>query len=307
MTTWDIHHLRSINILVNLAMNSAKIKKLIIHEPNKDFEMRSQIHVFFQAPIGNCKSTVLNMIANSVSQPVWATITRPGLVGSMDPKTFQATVPAAWTARNSLLILDEFCGWGNEFMNALLQLMEGQEYSRKIGIWGKAGDEDGDLFWAIGEGEFKLKTRFSAIIATMRNFESSTRMDMQALMTRCLPYKFALSPEIMKRILCGDNMIEIIPASVRSEVEIGQEDYMQIVEVVELHVLDKKYPLEVFMRGVGDCCRIFAVNQVHDNEFYRSVIDLKARFFQAQQTARDVQRDSYNASTQFGKQTWRRS
>jgi hypothetical protein len=274
--------LKILNKLVNIAAHSVKIKKLITKEPYKDYEMRPQLHILISAPSGEMKSTILREISQYYPSKIITDLTFPSLVGSIDRTTKQIIPAAVWECRNKLMLLDEYTSTRESLVTrALLQLLEDQYYSRKIATYSAdLNEEDGDLFFKVKSGNIEVKTRFSCIIATMRNIERAGEQVFRALVSRCTPIRYEMSEEEIKQVLEGRKLIYPEKFDVEEIVEIPTEEYKRIIEVVseEIKRSNERNAKQVLARTVGDCCRVFAVLGKHDEGLYRTIVRLKVRY-----------------------------
>lgn len=268
--------------LVNISGNSLKIKKLVVKEPEKAYELRPQLHTFISAPFGEFKSELLDQVADHYESKKLDDISFASLVGSIDKTTKQIIPAAAWEARNKLLLLDEFTATRpSKFSNALLQLMEDQRYSRKIATYSANGiEKDKDLFFKAEDGNITLRTRFAAIVATMKNVRKSREYMFKALLSRCIPIRYELSLEEINQVLDGKPIFAKENYDPEEGVRIDTSDYQHIREVLEEEIKNRKLNRveEIYARTVGECCRIYAVLGKHDEELYKDVLKLKSEF-----------------------------
>jgi hypothetical protein len=274
--------LRILNKLVNIAAHSVKIKKLITKEPYRDYEMRPQLHLLISAPFGEMKSTILREISQLYPSKIVTDLTFPSLVGSIDRTTKQIIPAAVWECRNKLMLLDEYTATRESLVTrALLQLLEDQYYSRKIATYSAdLNEEENDLFFKVKSGSIEVKTRFSCIIATMRDIRRIREQIFQALISRCIPIRYEMGKEEINQVLEGRKLISHENHDVKEVVEISTEDYKHIKEVVngEIEMSNIGNAKQVLARTIGDCCRIFAVLGKHDEKLYRTILRLKASY-----------------------------
>lgn len=282
--------LKEINKIVNICLASSKIKKLIIQEPKGEFSPRPTIHLFLRSQIGSGKSTVLEAISKEVNAKVLTEISQAGLIGTVDGTTKQVIPAKAWECRNNLMLLDEFKinrkDWG-----VFLQLLESQTWNKKFGMFSTATkQEDGDLYFNVENGNISLKTRFSCVIATMKRLEFQRGQDFRAFLSRCLIHQYHFGLQDLKFILRGNKIFTVdkalIDKAIKNEtVTINKSNYAIIMNFVEKLFIAKQSKEqnkeELFMRCVGDCCRVFAVLGKHDKEFYTKIILDKFEAFEA--------------------------
>lgn len=276
---------QKISFLVNAAMATATIHKLTVKEPKGNFNMRPSLHVLIGMPTGQLKSTILNEIATITKRQVITETSKAGLVGSIDQRAQDFVEGAAWEARNSLLLLDEFTfGRKNkEGWEVFLQLLENQHWSRRIGISSKKIiKKDGDLYLKVDKGKIDLKIRFSAIIATMKRFELQRGDSFRAFATRTVPFRTKASFEVLQQVSKGEKIFLYQPFTVKPEVVIPLETYNIISDYADQKIKDqaaKLFPTwickEIYLRSIGDICRVYAVHQKIDFEMWNNIINWK--------------------------------
>jgi len=295
-------HLKDLSELVNLSLESAKIDRLILEEPARTFIIRSQLHLLLRAPVGQLKSTILNEIGDKLGIPVITEITHAGMVGAFDNKTSMFIPGYAWQCRNSLLLLDEWnpVSRRNEEKghSDFLQLMETGKYVKKVGLFSisdsKKDEKTPELYYSINNGLIDLRTRFSVIIATMRNFEIITGQEFKALLTRCVPYELLMTNEELDYIAQGYPLVNIKQSNVeRSNHTVKLSDYNRIRKFVwnsyekSERWKDKTLRANNYLRLIGDLCRIFAMKGKHDKKLYELVFTTKNEIYDKLGIARE--------------------
>jgi len=271
--------LASISHLVSLAIGSAKIGKLTLHQRKVSKQIRPQIHVILRAPTGSLKSTILAAIAKHEGRPVLDEITRPGLVGTVDQRIMQLIPGAAWTCRNGVLLLDEFrFRRQSDDWIVFLKLLEDQTYSRKLGVFSSTINlQDGDLYFKQESGQIEMKTRFATILATMRDFKRVSSQEFKAFVNRCIPREYDFTLDELEDIAKGADIINIKEYNPDQEVEINRSTYFSIIKFVHdyMSVRDTATARQNYLRIVGDLCRIHAVEDNVSWKFVGQVIDWK--------------------------------
>jgi hypothetical protein len=274
--------LEVLRVLINICANSLKIKKLVVEEPCRRFNMRPQLHLFISSPYGEFKSTLLNEISNAYPSKLYTNLTFPSLIGSIDRDTKQIMPAAAWECRNKIMLLDEYMATRPSLVSeALLQLLESQYYSRKVAMYSANKEEvEGDLYFRVRDGNIEVKTRFSCIIATMKNIRKAREYGFKALLSRCVPIRYELTKDEIEQVLDGKLLFKKEEYDVEEDVVISTSDYMKIREILNRHIEERgiKGVEEVYARAVGDCCRAFAVLQKHDEQLYKDILELKVTF-----------------------------
>jgi hypothetical protein len=275
-------HIKNISLLVSLVLASAKIKSITIQEKEKEYNIRPQIHLLLRANTGSLKSTVLNevykLLRNNGFQNVVKLdeITRPGLVGTID-RMMQYVYGAAWMYRNGIILFDEFRFKRKaEDWIAFLKLLEDQEYGRKIGSLSMDKEEyDGDLYLIIKSGEIRLKTRFAAIVATMKRFETASSDYFKAFINRCIPYEYNFTIQEIKEIIRGGNLLKLKEFNVEESIYIDRNKYYKILDFVEENIPKDIVGQENFARAVNEIVRVYAIVKKFDKDLFKKIINWK--------------------------------
>lgn|SRR3990167_3002862 len=268
-----------ISLFVNMSVASARIRRLTLHEKHGTHNLRPQINLLLASAIGSCKSTILSQITreNKLPEP-FPDISFPGLVGSIDHNRGDVVPAAAWEFRNKILCIDEFNYKKDRTVTkALLQIMEGQTYTRKLARHSVPMEmKDKDLFFRVKDGTIELKTRLATIIGTMyvQNFIKHPQgEDMHALLSRTIPVYFTLQQDELYQIADGKILYRYKKFNPPQEIDIKRKDYNKIVDYVKSQGMSH----ELFLRTIGDCCRARAVLGRHDEEIYRLIAVCKKR------------------------------
>jgi len=275
-------HIKNISLLVSLVLASAKIKSITIQEKEKEYNIRPQIHLLLRANTGSLKSTILNevyrLLRNNGFQNVVKLdeITRPGLVGTID-RNMQYVMGAAWMYRNGIILFDEFRFKRKaEDWIAFLKLLEDQEYGRKIGSLSINKEEhDGDLYLKVESGEIRVKTRFAAIVATMKRFETASSDYFKAFINRCIPYEYNFTIQEIKEILRGGNLLKLKEFSVEENIYIDRNKYYKILDFTEENIPKDIVGQENFARAVNDIVRVYAIVKKFDKDLFKKIINWK--------------------------------
>ena|SRR6056297_515555 len=271
-----------LNKYMNLAIASAKIQSIKIKQPVGTYTLRPQIHLIIAGNRGTCKSTAITQVSNHFNQEPYNDITAASLVGTIDSDTKEVIEGAAWDNRNSVCCIDEFmfrdrAGRPVETINILLSLMEGnQYYKRKLALKNKmpVKKQDGDCYFLVNDGQIEVKTNFSLIIGTMSKLKFSN-IKLQAFLSRCIPIEWAPNELAILDIATGNPLFDYEDLTPKNrEVTINQINYMEILEFVK----SKNPDIGIYLRAIGDCCRIFAILGRHDKELYEDLIFRKNEF-----------------------------
>jgi hypothetical protein len=264
-----------ISKMAYLCYSSAFVRSLTIEEPKRDYKTRGVLHLFLRAETGSVKTTIMSEIADAFKTQVVPDITGAGLVGTID-KNMNIIPGSAWRCRNSLMLLDEFRVHGDSSCTLpLLQLLESQKYEKHFGrIASEKKEKDKDLYFEVGNGFMRMKTRFSCIISTMKAIKKSRSDDVEALLSRCIVVKYSLSKDEMDKILDGEQLMkfEKCPFKKPFDARVPRDDYKQIREIINSYpALDEQ---KHYMRIIGDCCRAFAVLGKHEPNIYFMITKL---------------------------------
>ena len=276
-------HLHNLGELLSISAASASIKSLEIEENNGLFPIRPQLHVIIRAGSGELKSSALNMVKEVYPESKSIqTMSTAGLVGSIDSREHRFVAGLAWLARDNIMVLDEFTFTRKSDWIPWLQLLENQEYSKKTGQYVTEEEQrDGDLYFSVKNGYMNMKTRFVAIIATMRRFEHQRGEDFKALLTRCVPYDYKLTLEEIDYLLDGNCIIDVEKYRPEEEIVIPTSEYLAIKEFVRNKLaVTTASTRAIFARAVNDCIRIHAVQGNADEELLKNVISWKLEAIQ---------------------------
>lgn len=207
-------------------------------------------------------------------------VTYAAMIGCIDPMTGDLIPGLVWQTRRKPLLLDEFrTGERGDTgsIDVLLGALETGLYKRKVGQRTQAfNEEDGDLYYRVKDGEIEVKTRFSCIIATMKNLEKARSEKYRALAQRCIPIRFALPPEDLDNILNGKTFYHYAKFDVPKTAVITSSQYRRILDIAKHSRTLLPTFHSVIARTVGDLCRITAVLSYIDSDLLHLVCWLKA-------------------------------
>lgn len=242
--------------------------------------MRPSLHIILRSPIGQMKSTIMEEIALKKNKEVITELTRAGLVGALDCKTMQFIAGAAWSCRNSLLLLDEFTfGRKKEGWEAFLQLLESQRWGKRVGIFSADQEEkDEDLYVRVSKGRIDMKTRFACVVATMKRLEMRSGQGFRAFISRCVPYHFDLDEDDLVAIAQGTPLYREKKFNPPCNTEINNKVYSRIVKAAKSELSkcpSPKIRKELYLRSIGDICRTYAVHEKNDKDYMRNLIRWK--------------------------------
>lgn len=267
-------HLENISELFSIAIALRRVKELVVEESDREVSIRPQMHVLIRANVGEFKSRMLKEIKRFVPNAITADlISAPGLVGAIDRNKNQFVPGLAWDARNNLLLLDEFSFMRRNAWVPWLKLLEEQAFGKKTGQWVVPSDEkDEDLFFKVQKGYLYMQTRFTAIIATMRRFESQHSQNFEAFLTRCVPYEYSLTLDEMSHILKGKAWLKLKKYKVKDKIRIPKDEYYAIHDYVRKNMIPTPSCKANFGRIVNDCIRIHAAQGNADEKLIDNVI-----------------------------------
>jgi len=256
------------------------LRELVIQEPNGDFPLRPQLHVLLLSPPGNFKSTILRQVGEHYGVTPYSNATYAAMIGTIDQLTKQPIPGIIWDCRNRPLLIDEFetakSGDKASALDVLLAALEDQRCKRKTAAFCAPRDEkEGDLFYSVKDGTIEVKTRFAAIIATMRHWERNRSPKIEAIVQRCVPIWYEPDNELCDRILDGERIYEPEEYQVPERAVISRGAYETIRKVAEEYRDRNPDFSRVYARAVGDMCRAYAVVGRHDTALYGLICALK--------------------------------
>ncbi len=263
---------------VNISLACSKLKEIIVEQENGEYPLRTNLNLFLYGQIGSTKSTLLKQISEHTgAKKPFTDLSFPALIGSVDGQTRQLIVGASWECRNSILLLDEydFTKRKKDDMRALLQLIEGGSYSRKLASFSAPVEEkDEDLSYLFKDGTFNITTRFSLILATMKYPYRSQSMEVQALASRsvCLPF-YPSSDELYK-LGQGYSLFNFVDKTPKKLIhKIKKKDWEKLLKMCQT----TKSPN--FLRMAGDCARVFVVEGKHREDLYKIILEMGSKRF----------------------------
>lgn len=281
-----VHHksealLGVISNLISIACASSTIETLRVKQHKVLKPLRPQLHVILRSDPGSFKSTLLHAVGEKYSVTPYSSVTYPAMIGTVDQNTGKLIPGLVWITRNRPLLLDEFKTGergDSAAVDVLLGTMEHGYYKRKVGLRSDHYyEEDGSLFYRVDNGEIEVRTRFPAIIATMKNWDMARSGKYEALTQRCIPIRYSLDNSTIDAVLDGTQMIykrrEYHPSR---HVIMTRKDYLEICRLAA-NVRDKSENFRnVYTRAIGDLCRILSVTGQFDSQLFRLVCYLKA-------------------------------
>jgi len=270
-----------ISELINIAIATSKIKKIIVEEISGNWDLRTNINIFIYGSIGSTKSVLLNEISKKINclQP-FTDLTYPALIGSIDKLTRQLLIGACWECRNSIMLLDEYnlTKRTKDDIRALLQLIEGGKYNKKLASFSApTTKKDNDLYYSFENGTFNIKTRFSLILATMKYPYTSQNSEVKAFVSRSIVIPFYPNKQELINVAKGYPIFtykNLTPKKL--EILVKKKDYKIILN----YISNRSTELN-FLRILGDCVRIFAVLDKHRFDLYDLIIKLGNKKFQS--------------------------
>lgn len=265
--------------LINISLACAKLKEITVEQEQGNYNLRTNLNLFIYGQIGSTKSTLLKEIAKKTkSKQPYTDLSYPALIGTVDKMTRQLIVGASWECRNSLLLLDEFnfSKQNKDDLRALLQLIEGGEYNKKLASFSSPMEEtDEDLKYNFLNGEFNIKTRFSLIIATMKYPYRSQNQELQALASRSICLSWYPDKKEILKLAQGHSLFKFVDKTPKSlSKTIKKKDWDYILKFVE-----EKTDSPNLIRIVGDCARIFVIESKHRKDLYDLIIKQGSKRF----------------------------
>ena len=268
---------------MSVAAASAKIQTLEVQQGENRQYHRPQLNLILRSEPGSFKSTILREVGEHFQALPYSNVTYAAMIGTIEPNSKDLIPGLVWQCRKKPLLLDEFkTGERGDTaaVDVLLGVMEQGYYKRKIGLLSHPYNEpDGQLFYRAEDGEIEVSTQLSAIIATMKNWDLARSGKFAALTQRCIPVRYTLDDATVDSVLEGVHVFALHSFAPKPHVKIAKKDFDKIraiaAEVRENPPLNKEFR-PVYMRSIGDLCRIFAVTAHFDPRLFRLVCYLKA-------------------------------
>ncbi len=272
--------------LMSLGASSRKIERIIIRNQKGEIARVLQspmIHEIWVAEIGSLKSAQGRALKRLIPDEVVKIddMTFPALVGTIDKNTHQLVGSFAEEANHCVAIIDEFdVDREGDLLKALLQLMESEDYYRRIGIsaygeYSRGSPTEGDgTYVLVKDGKLRMKTRTVWIIFTMYSTATLRKLKKgKAMVDRSLLIQFNLPPDIRKKI--GDFELDFAyqlwnpPATV----DISWEEYQRLLVVADT------YNPKIDFRLRDAVIRTYAVIREDGKTFddYQPLLSLVAR------------------------------
>lgn len=247
--------------LISLAKNSVKIAQISIEEDDGMHNLRPQMHIMLRSSTGSLKSTILRFIQVASNGFFVDSTTAPGMVGTIDKTTFQMIPGASWKGRNNILLFDEF-NFRRKTTDSVvfLKLLEDQTYVKRFGLFSSAQElKDKDLYFRVDKGLVEVKTRFSAVIATMRRFEYFSSANFKALVNRCIPYEYSFNLDELDYLISKTKLFTVSRYKTKDSYIVKNRDYKRIKKAVKKLMPDNDVGKENFTRAVGDAVRAHCI------------------------------------------------
>jgi hypothetical protein len=199
-------------------------------------------------------------------------ITYPALVGTIDKQSGELTNSLAWSARDSIIFVDEFVSSERKdtLIKAFLPLLTEQRYTRSIGLKSvtKSSKSNGN-YYKVDKGRIDLKVRFAAVFASMYSLKMFAKyVSHEALLDRCIAVQYEVTNQERDDVARGKAVFDHEPYDCPKEVTIPRKDFERVYGIWKERSQKVHDP-----RALDDCLRIFAVTQEHRDSIYRFVID----------------------------------
>ena len=269
--------IEDIKWLISLAKNSVKIREILIKEEDGEHKIRPQCHIILRSSTGSLKSTILRFVQLASKGYFVDSTTAPGMVGTIDKQTFQMIPGAAWEGRNNILLFDEF-NFRRKTTDyvVFLKLLEDQRYVKRFGLFSSAQKlKDKDLYFRADKGVVEVKTRFSAVIATMRKFEYYSSANFKALVNRCIPYEYSLDLDEMDYLISRTKLFSISRYKTKEKYVVDYRTYKRLKKAVKKLMPNDDIGRENFTRAVGDVVRAYCIMGKCNNKHIKKICNWK--------------------------------
>jgi len=264
-----------VNFWMNIAVATSFIQRIEVHYPDGVRDLpRHNLHVLLSASKGSLKSTRLRQMRVCYPDRVILkdAVSYAALVGSIDSDTKDSNVPLAIRARGKVLAFDEMIrDREGHFTKALLQLLEDGEYSRDVAITPNNRKNILNSYWSVENGEIKVQSHFSAVIATMQSPGMMSRTQLGgALLDRVVVlWHYTDYEETKDYFTSSKPLYRDLGFKPAPEVVVSEADYLQIFNFWLEH--DPTFECK---RKLGDMIRTFAVLGRHDETVYKELLAL---------------------------------
>jgi hypothetical protein len=266
--------------LVSISCASSKIEELQVQQRTTTQLLRPQLHIILRSEPGSFKSTILHAVGKTWNVTPYSNVTSPAMIGTIDQSNGRLIPGLVWQTRNKPLLLDEFktSERGDQAaVDVLLGTMETGYYKRKIGLPSAYSyEKDGALFYRVENGEIEVQTRFSAIIATMKNWDMERSGKYAALTQRCIPIRYSLDNATIDAVLDGEATYRHYEYSPPRTVLLPDREFTRIRSLANEVRSRNEQLRSVYVRAIDDLCRIRAVTGKFDPELSRIACNLKA-------------------------------
>ncbi|MDI6814084.1 MAG: winged helix-turn-helix transcriptional regulator [Desulfitobacteriaceae bacterium] len=282
--TEEVGNMKLLEDVVSASVATAKAGRLRLHEEDGHiYEARCQTHSLFIMPFGAGKRA---MIVGNVAEAVGlehcvrlTDFTEPGILGTVTRDRQYEDGAAVRAAMKGLLLCDEVQRLSRRARDALLALLEDQEYGRGLGFMVPYPiHKDGDGFSVHVEGGvINVHARFSSVFAGL--YLSRKRLTDLALLSRFIPIVLQVECRDIYDLVRGRRKLNVKarPAPV------GDIEFPNYLRFVDRHErVAEKLPFKAepgfYGRNVLDVARLaasFAIRtgsaEVEDEHYERAL------------------------------------
>jgi len=268
--TNEVGNMALVEDIINACVATAKAGKLRLHEGGGQiYATRCQLHALFIMPFGSGKgSLIVNNVAESVGQDNCVTLTdftEPGLLGTITKDGRYLDGAAVLAAQRGLLLCDEIQKLSRRAREALLRLLEEQQYARGLGYsvpYPIIRDGDGYSV-RVEKGLMSIEARFSSVFAGL--YISKRRLADLALFSRFIPIIMQTDVEDAYELVKGKRRVRVKA----KPVSIGDVEFPSYLRYVDRHRaitarLSFKADPGFYARNVLNVARIAASFAIRD-------------------------------------------
>lgn len=266
------------NLLLNVSCYSSRLKGIRIKRKNGTYlELVPSLHLYLYSKFGLQKSTIFDRIEKGFKDnkhPVISVseLTAASVVGTIDRSTGEIIFPAAYYARNGILLVDEFNlnpNQSSSIVKSFLTLLSHEKVERRISLKEKEPIMTPDIYCNNGWLRFK-NLRCAVIFATMKNVKKNREAFFSGLLSRCVP--ISINSDVEDLIKFDDNP-DLLFHKLDLEIPKGRVNF-SFKEYEKIREYVKTYDIlpELFLRTLNDCVRACAVLGKHDEELSDYII-----------------------------------
>lgn len=216
-----------LDLVMSACFTLRKVKLILIHEHDKIYKLRPQIHPMIISPFGTAKSSITKELEDKYPDCIYEMddVTKPAITGSVR-KDGEYIPSVLENVGGKIMIIDEFNSIEQHGQGALLSVLENQKMRRALGFkvtkpYIYKGRLKDYVTYKVHKNVIEGSFHFSCLAYAMEYpiYEDSQKA--KALLSRFSPLFIEPTKEMMKSLTKGEFIINI-------------KDYSQVVDIVEI-------------------------------------------------------------------------